>query len=170
MEGVVFEAAKLARERHHLVQQHDARCRTAQDRYYSLRAGVRASSLGIGDAVQGLPSAETPREVAPKGANLAAVLDVHRLCGALVGPYEDGAADAVERADARGLEDRSHPRQVLGAVSGLGGSCQMVEREHGVRLATAEIGLEPDDWITALPRQSLERGGQERASGLRSRR
>ena len=128
----------------------------AQDRDQPLRSGVCARRLRIGDVVHGLPASEPPGQVAPESADLAAVLDVHRLGRALVGTDKNRAADAAERTDARSLEDRCHARQLLGPVACLGGTCQVVERQHGVRLAAAEIGLEPDHRVAALAGQPRE--------------
>ena len=107
------------------------------------------------------PASEPPGEITPEGADLAAVLNEHRLGCTLVRADEDRASDSPERLDARSLEDLCHAGQFLRLIACLCRTRQVMERQHGVRLAAAEIGLEPDHRITALAGQPSDRRGQD---------
>src|SRR3546814_4111524 len=61
------------------------------------------------------------------------------------------------------LQQLIEPRQVLrGGAAG-----HMVQRQHGVGLAAAEVGLQFDDGVTAAPCQPLGCADQEGAEAVR---
>ena len=141
MERIVLKPAELAREGHDLVQQDEARRRVAKYRDEPFRARTRAGRLRACDALHRIPSTETPREIAPEGAHLAASLDVHRLGRALVGADEHRAAHRAEGRDACFLKERRQARERFRPMARFGRAADVVEREHRVRFAAAEIRL-----------------------------
>ena len=166
-EGVVLEAAELACEGHHLVHEDEARCRLTQDRDEPLRARVGAGGLGVRNGIDRLPAPEPPREIAPQGSDLAAVLGVHRFGRALVGAHEHRAPDLTERLDPGGLEERPHPVEALRAIARVRRAGEVMKREHGVGLATAEIGLKPDHGLPAPSGETRQRRAEDPPETLR---
>ena len=159
MKGIVGHAAQLAGEGHHLVQQNQARCRLAKDRDQLFRAGVGAGAFRSGDGLNRLPAAQPPGQIAPQGAELAPILCVHRLGDTLVGAYEHRAPGAGQGFDAGSGEDRRHAFQLFRAIAGRRPG-EVIERQHGVGFAAAEIGLKADHRLAAAPAQTLDHGLQ----------
>ena len=66
---------------------------------------------------------------------------MHRFGRALVRAYEYRPLDSPERGDVRCFENRLHAGEFPGLVTRLSGSAQMMQREHRMGLAPAEISL-----------------------------
>ena len=84
-----------------------------------------------------------------------------------MGADEDRAVHLAESGDARLFEQRRHAVKLLRLVIRVGGAGQVVERQHGVGLAAAEVGLEPDHRIAALAGEPHDRGDQDAAQAFR---
>ena len=167
VECVVLETAELACEGHNLVHEDEARCRLTQDRDEPLRARVGAGGLGVRNGIDRLPAPEPPREIAPQGSDLAAVLGVHRFGRALVGAHEHRAPDLTERLDPSRLEERPHPVEALRAIARVRRAGEVMEREHGVGLAAAEIGLKPDHGLPTPSGETRQRRAEDQPEALR---
>ncbi|MCY3564873.1 MAG: hypothetical protein OXH27_01695 [Gammaproteobacteria bacterium] len=78
---------------------------------------------------------------------------MHRFGGALVSAHEHRPIDAAQRPDARSRENFRHARKFLGLVVRLRRAGQMMQRQHGMGLAAAEIGLQSDYRVAAFAGQ-----------------
>ena len=133
---------ELTGVRHPLVDQ-DQRGRVAHDQGAQRFTGVGASAIVLGDQVVGFTPAELPGEFAPERADLGAVVLDDRRAGLEVGADEGDPSD-IERAEVgvavRGDEFLKFLREVLDRCAAE----QVVQRQHRVGLAAAEVGLKVD--------------------------
>ena len=137
--------------------------RPAQD----VRARTRAALVRLPKALISGRSTELPGELAPERAHLNAVIDAW-LRGREGGSDKDYALDGRDLGYPRLRQDRLDAGEFRRVCAGH----EVVEREHRVRLAAAEVGLEIDDRLALrFAREALEcytekvreTGGQEGA-------
>ena len=84
-----------------------------------------------------------------------------------MGADEDGALHFRQRLAARGFEDGLHAVKGFGRIACLARAGEVIERQHGVRLAAAEIRLQADDGIAALHGEALNRGPEHARQAFR---
>ncbi len=157
--GEVAPVDRVARVGHPLVDEHEARRVLLEQRRQHLRARARALGVGIRDELVALGLAELPRHLAPQRPNLGAVGLLRDLADGQVRTHEHGAVRLRGAFDFRGAQDRLQ----AGELRGRRAAEQVVEGEHRVRLAAAEVGLKLDHRIAALPHQPQQRSGEKLA-------
>ena len=145
-----------------LVDQDQARRTLRKDRFEEVRPGSDALGVVVGDHVEGCGAAQLPGHFAPGCANLAAAfLNAHVLRPA-------------PRADHnRAVDVLRHRCAVLrkqlietGQVPRRRSACHVVERQHGMGFAAAEVGLKLDHRVAAGAGESLGRADQKRAEAV----
>ena len=147
---------ELARVGHPLVDQDQAGVVGVEQLAQDI-TGARGLLIIGTQALEGLRATKLPGQLAPQRAHHRAiglfnwvagrdfVADQHHAPGG----WQCGCPGVLHHAvDARQLA-RGCPRE------------EMVKREHRVRLAAAEVGLELHDRVTPLPRKALDRASQQ---------
>ena len=112
---------------------------------HALEGGARLARAAGG-------MAELPGKLAPQRAHLGAVGLGDWVAGRDAVADEDDAVDAWEFVHFRRLHDVIDAVQLAGLRAGK----EVVEGEHGVRLAAAEVGLQLDDGLAALAIQAQQ--------------
>ena len=115
-------------------------------------AGVRRLLVVGCDAVERLPAAQLPRQLAPEGSNDRAVIFRHRV------PRRDLVADQHHQAcgpELRCLRFLEHGVNT-GQLPRRRPREQVVQGEHGVGLAAPEVGLQLNDGIAASASETVD--------------
>lgn len=109
-------------------------------------AGGRASAVGMLDQVKALLTAQLPRQFAPERSD--GLLPVFpRLSRRVRRAVQHGDLGHRHIHELRLVEQRGDSGQIAQGALSRG---EMVNRQHRVRLANPECGLELDHWITSL--------------------
>ena len=159
--GQVLGAVELARVGDPLVDEDEAGAVLLEELLQG-RARVGASTVGIGDKRVAFCPAELPGQLAPERVDLDPVAPGVDGARPDLGADEHGAIRLRQRADPRILEQLIDAEQILCRRT----SGDVVEREQGVRLAAAEVGLQVDDRIAAVAVEAFDRLGQQLAQAL----
>ena len=83
-----------------------------------------------------------------------------------MGADEDRAVHAAKGGDAGLLEDRRHAGKFFRLIARVRRAGEVIERQHGMGLAAAEIGLQPDHRIAAFAGEARDRRDQDAAQAL----
>ena len=160
---------KLSRVGHPLVDQNQAwSVRVHQLAQHVARAG---GPLVVGlDALEGFlgllgptgGEAELPRQLAPQRAHHRAVGLGHRVARRDLVAHQHDALDRRELGDLGLLQHRVDAEQLAGGGPGE----EVVEREHGVGLAAAEVGLELHHRVAAVAGEPAHRADQQALQAL----
>ena len=104
-----------------------------------------------------------PSEFTPEGLDRLLAL-LPRLARREVGAIEHRDARVRHVHESRLIQEQGHAHEVFDRASPRG---EVVNRQHGMRLAAAKGGLQLDHRIAALAVESLGHGGQQQAHSLR---
>ena len=117
--------------------------------------GLVRLSVGIADALVGIATAELPRQFAPHGVDVGAVV-LDLAARAEVVADHDGAVDAARHGvDTDVAGELAHAGEVVEApVTG-----EVVDGEQAVGLAAAERGHQVDDGVAADAVEAAHRLG-----------
>ena len=161
--GQVALVVELARVGHPLVDQDQARAVLVEQLAQHIAGAGRLLVVGR-TRCEGLLAAELPGQLAPQRAHHRAVGLRDRVAGRDLVAHQHHAPDGRQRLRARPPAcTASMPGSSLGADAGE----QVVERQHRVRLAAAEVGLELHHRVAALPGEALHRADQHALAGSR---
>ena len=155
--GEAVVPVQLAEERHPLVHQHDAGRVAGEQRRQHPRTGAHPAPVRTGDHPVALGPPELPRQLAPERAGDGPVVLPVRLARRELRPHQHRAAARRRAADPGFRQQRIHPRQPVRFRRAE----QVVEREHRVRLAAAEVRLQLDHRVAAGSREPPHRAFQQ---------
>ena len=117
----------------------------------------------LGDARVGFRAADLPRQLAPQGAHDRAVVLGDRVARRdAVAHQNHGPVHVRQRRHA------GFPHQCIdaGQLARGNAGAEVVEREHRVGLAAAEVGLKLHDRVAAAAREPLHRAGEHPLEAL----
>ena len=155
---------ELARVGHPLVDQDQARPVLVEQLAQHVAGARRLLVVGL-DAGERLLAAELPGQLAPQRAHHRAVGLGDGIAGRdLVAHQHHALAPSAASSTPASASTASTPASSLGRDAGE----QVVERQHRVRLAAAEVGLELHHRVAALAREPLHARRRAGASGSRS--
>ena len=143
---------KLPHIGHQLVDQDDAGRVAAQQIGQHIFARRGARSIGLRHQRVALGPTQLPCQITPQRADALPILD-DRLVGRGLDAVQHGDARLGQICHACRIKDGGHALQVAGRCLALG---EVIDRQHGVRLATAEGGLQLDHRVAAPARQALD--------------
>ena len=142
---------KLPHIGHQLVDQDHAGRMAAQQIGQHLLARRRARGIGLRHQRVALGPTQLPCQITPQRADALPILD-DRLVGRGLDAVQHGDARLGQICHACRIKDGGHALQVAGRCLALG---EVIDRQHGVRLATAEGSLQLNDWLAALAIEPL---------------
>ncbi len=142
--GQLGRVVKLAGVGHPLVDEDEARA-VVVHQFAQHVAGAGGSLVVGAQAIIGRPAAQLPGQFAPQGVDDRAVGLDRRIAGGDAVADQDDATHVRQLVDARLFHDGVDAQQFAGDRAGE----EVVEGQHGVGFAAAEVGLELDDGIAA---------------------
>ena len=152
---------ELARVGHPLVDQDQARPVLLEQLAQHV-ARVRGLLVVGLDAREGLLAAELPGQLAPQRAHHRAVRLGDGIAGRDLVPHQHHALRLGQALHARVGQHRVHASQLARVRPGE----QVVERQHRVGLAAAEVGLELHHRVAALARDALHAAHEQALQAL----
>ena len=147
---------QLAGEHHQFIEQNDAWPGEAHHVSHQLPAGIGAGGFRLGDQGQARIAGEAPGDVAPRRIDFGPSLEPERHIRPFGGADEDRNLRALPLGYPDGIREG---RDAVERGEGLGVR-QVEGGEHGVGLAAAEGGLEPDHRVSALTGEPLQHAAQ----------
>ena len=146
---------ELTRIGHPLVDQDEAGAILLEQLAQRIAGAGRPFVVGV-DAGKGRLTPELPGQLAPQRAHHGAVGLDDRVAGRDLVAHQHHAADGRQRLGVGLLHDRIDAGQLAGCDTGE----EVIERQHGVGLAAAEVGLELHHRIAAAAGETPHRAHQ----------